>query len=264
MIHLRTQYFIKLPSSKSKIVESRTSNNSEPNQPWGSNASDVPSTYLVDFRVLSDLETTDCKDYGLWRLSDGKCYDFLGLLCGRVKARNTLPQTQSRRLNSRKALSVAHGPLRTNEDSKSKDEVTEFVIKFLKMIQVRLNATVQNIKTDNGTKFVNQTLREAITTACFTQNRSLILKRHNKTPYELLYNKKPNLSYLYVFGALCYPTNDSEDLSKLQTKADIGIFVGYALTKKVFRIYNTWTRLITKTIHVDFDELTGMASEQFS
>nr|GEY17889.1 retrotransposon protein, putative, unclassified [Tanacetum cinerariifolium] len=47
----------------------------------------------------------------------------------------------------------------------------------------------------------------AVETAGFTQNRSLIRKRHNKTPYELLHNKKPNLSYFYVFGALCYPTN---------------------------------------------------------
>ncbi|GKB36073.1 retrovirus-related pol polyprotein from transposon TNT 1-94 [Tanacetum coccineum] len=67
---------------------------------------------------------------------------------------------------------------------------------------------------------------EAIATACFTQNRSLIRKRHNKTPYELLHNMKPELSYLYVFGALCYPNNDSEDLGKLKPKADIGIFVG--------------------------------------
>ncbi|GKE72905.1 retrovirus-related pol polyprotein from transposon TNT 1-94, partial [Tanacetum coccineum] len=100
--------------------------------------------------------------------------------------------------------------------------------------------------------------------ACFTQNRSLIQKHHNKTPYELLHNKKPDLSYLHVFGALCYPTSDSEDLSKLKPKADIGTFVGYAPAKKAFRIYNKRTRLITETIHVDFDKLTAMASKQFS
>ncbi|GJU62133.1 uncharacterized mitochondrial protein-like protein [Tanacetum coccineum] len=55
-----------------------------------------------------------------------------------------------------------------------------------------------------------------------------------------------------------------EDLGKLKPKADIGIFVGYAPAKKAFQIYNKRTRLITKTIHVDFDELTSMASEQFS
>nr|GEU56208.1 hypothetical protein [Tanacetum cinerariifolium] len=86
----------------------------------------------------------------------------------------------------------------------------------------------------------------------------------SKTPYELLHNKLPDLSFLYVFGALCYPTNDSENLGKLQLNADIGIFIGYAPTKKAFRIYNRRTRRIVKTIHVDFDELTAMASEQRS
>ncbi|GJX38927.1 retrovirus-related pol polyprotein from transposon TNT 1-94 [Tanacetum coccineum] len=75
---------------------------------------------------------------------------------------------------------------------------------------------------------------EAVLTSCFTQNRSLIRKHHNKSPYELLYNRKPDLSYIYVFGALCYPTNDSEDLGKLKPKADIGIFIGYAPAKKAF------------------------------
>ncbi|GKF91530.1 integrase, catalytic region, zinc finger, CCHC-type containing protein, partial [Tanacetum coccineum] len=69
---------------------------------------------------------------------------------------------------------------------------------------------------------------EAVATACYTQNRSLIHTRHNKTPYELVHDKKPDLTFLRVFGALCYPTNASEDLRKYQAKADIGIFVGYA------------------------------------
>nr|GEV76851.1 retrovirus-related Pol polyprotein from transposon TNT 1-94 [Tanacetum cinerariifolium] len=55
-----------------------------------------------------------------------------------------------------------------------------------------------------------------------------------------------------------------ENLGKLQPKADIGIFIGYAPTKKAFQIYNRRTRRIIETIHVDFDELTTMASEQSS
>ncbi|GJR10606.1 retrovirus-related pol polyprotein from transposon TNT 1-94 [Tanacetum coccineum] len=76
---------------------------------------------------------------------------------------------------------------------------------------------------------------EVVATACYTQNRSIILLRHGKTPYELLHDKLPDLSFFHVFGALCYPTNDSENLGKLQPKADI-----------------------------DFDELTAMASEHSS
>ncbi|GJS52793.1 retrovirus-related pol polyprotein from transposon TNT 1-94 [Tanacetum coccineum] len=64
---------------------------------------------------------------------------------------------------------------------------------------------------------------EAVATACYTQNRSLVRLRHRKTPYELLHDRKPDLSYLHVFGTLCYPTNDSENLGKLQAKADIGL-----------------------------------------
>ncbi|GKB06786.1 pyruvate, phosphate dikinase regulatory protein, chloroplastic [Tanacetum coccineum] len=74
--------------------------------------------------------------------------------------------------------------------------------------------------------------------------------------------RKPDLSYLHVFGALCYPNNDSEDLGKLQAKSDIGIFIGYALYKKAYRIYIRRTQKIIETIHVNFDEPTAMASEQ--
>nr|GFC33446.1 retrovirus-related Pol polyprotein from transposon TNT 1-94 [Tanacetum cinerariifolium] len=105
---------------------------------------------------------------------------------------------------------------------------------------------------------------EAVATACYTQNRSIIHLRHGKTPYELLHNTLPDLSFFHVFGALCYLTNDNENLGKLQPKADIGIFIGYAPTKKAFRIYNRRTIRIVETIHVDFDELTAMASEQSS
>ncbi|GJZ64866.1 hypothetical protein Tco_0621562 [Tanacetum coccineum] len=77
-------------------------------------------------------------------------------------------------------------------------------------------------------------------------------------------NKKPTLSFLHVFGLLYYPTNDSEDLGKLNAKADIGIFVGYAPAKKAFRIYNRRNWKIMETIHVTFDELTTMASKKFS
>ncbi|GKD36566.1 putative ribonuclease H-like domain-containing protein [Tanacetum coccineum] len=89
-----------------------------------------------------------------------------------------------------------------------------------------------------------------VATACYTQNRSLIHTLHNKTPYELVHDKKPDLTFFCVFGALCYPTNDSEDLGKLQPTTDIGIFVGYAPSRKGYRIYNKRTRRIMETIQI--------------
>ncbi|GJT04532.1 hypothetical protein Tco_0838994 [Tanacetum coccineum] len=74
---------------------------------------------------------------------------------------------------------------------------------------------------------------------------------------------KTNLSLFHVFGTLCYPTNDNDDLGKLDAKR-IGIFVGYAPAKKAFRIYNKRTLKIIETIHVTYDELTAMASEKIS
>nr|GFB93775.1 integrase, catalytic region, zinc finger, CCHC-type, peptidase aspartic, catalytic [Tanacetum cinerariifolium] len=70
---------------------------------------------------------------------------------------------------------------------------------------------------------------EAIATACFTQNRSIIYRRFNKTPYEVINGRKPDISFLHVFGALCYPKNDSEDIGKLSAKGDIGFFIGSGL-----------------------------------
>ncbi|GJS25267.1 retrovirus-related pol polyprotein from transposon TNT 1-94 [Tanacetum coccineum] len=99
-----------------------------------------------------------------------------------------------------------------------------------------------------------------VATACFTQNFSLIHSYYNKTPYELVRGKKPDLKHFHVFGSLCYSTNDRDDLGKLKPKADIGIFIGYSEKSKGFRIYNRRTRKIMETIHVRFDELTAMAS----
>ncbi|GKC02554.1 retrovirus-related pol polyprotein from transposon TNT 1-94 [Tanacetum coccineum] len=123
---------------------------------------------------------------------------------------------------------------------RSKDENSEFVIKFLKKVQVALNATVRYIRTDNGTEFVNQTLRSYYEDVGITHQTSVA-----RTPEQS--------------GVV-----ESEDLGKLKPKADIGIFIGYSPVKKAYRIYNKRTRLTMDNIHVEFDELVVMASEQFS
>nr|GEZ03935.1 hypothetical protein [Tanacetum cinerariifolium] len=105
---------------------------------------------------------------------------------------------------------------------------------------------------------------EAIATACFTQNCSIIHRRFNKTPYELINGKKPDISFLHVFGALYYPKNDHEDIGKLGAKGDIGFFIGYYADSGAYRIYNRRIKKIMKTINVSFDELLAMAFEQRS
>nr|GEW48265.1 retrovirus-related Pol polyprotein from transposon TNT 1-94 [Tanacetum cinerariifolium] len=103
---------------------------------------------------------------------------------------------------------------------------------------------------------------EAIATACFTQNRSIIHRRFNKTPYELINGRKLDISFFHVFSALCYPKNDHEDIGKLGTKGDIGFFIGYSADSCAYRIYNRRTKKIMETINVLFDELSAMAFEQ--
>nr|GEY53031.1 hypothetical protein [Tanacetum cinerariifolium] len=105
---------------------------------------------------------------------------------------------------------------------------------------------------------------EAIATACFTQNRSIIHHRFNKAPYELINGRKPYISFLYVIGALCYPKNDREDFRKLGAKGDIGFFIGYFADSCAYRVYNRRTKKIMETMNVSFDELSAMGFEQHS
>nr|GFA37607.1 retrovirus-related Pol polyprotein from transposon TNT 1-94 [Tanacetum cinerariifolium] len=105
---------------------------------------------------------------------------------------------------------------------------------------------------------------EAIAIACFTQNRSIIHRRFNKTPYELINSRKPDISFLHVFGALCYPKNDREDIRKLGTKGDIGFFIGYSADSCAYRVYNRRTKKIMEAMNVTFDELSVTAFEQSS
>nr|GEV43135.1 integrase, catalytic region, zinc finger, CCHC-type, peptidase aspartic, catalytic [Tanacetum cinerariifolium] len=105
---------------------------------------------------------------------------------------------------------------------------------------------------------------EAIATACFTQNRSIIHHRFNKTPYELINGRKLDISFLHVFGALCYPKNDHEDIGKLGAKGNIGFFIGYSADSCAFRVYNRRTNKIIETMNVSFDELSVIDFEQRS
>nr|GEY75952.1 retrovirus-related Pol polyprotein from transposon TNT 1-94 [Tanacetum cinerariifolium] len=114
---------------------------------------------------------------------------------------------------------------------RSKDEAPKVIKTFLKRITVLLQSPVIIIRTDNGTEFKN---------------------------------KKPYISFLHVFEALCYPKNDREDIGKLGAKGDIGFFIGYSADSCAYRIYNRRTKKIMETVNVLFDELSAMAFEQRS
>nr|GEZ23099.1 hypothetical protein [Tanacetum cinerariifolium] len=169
----------------------------------------------------------------------------------------------------------------------SKDEASDVIISFIKKTQVNLQLQVQRVRTDNGTDFKNKTLAkffdevgisqqfsaartpqqngaverrnrtlveaartmltfanlplflwaEAIATTYFTQNRLIIHKRFDKTPYELRNKRKPNIKFFRMFECRCYLLNDYEDVGKLK---------------------------IHESVNVNFDEISEMASKQFS
>nr|GEU55354.1 hypothetical protein [Tanacetum cinerariifolium] len=76
--------------------------------------------------------------------------------------------------------------------------------------------------------------------------------------------RKLDISFLHVFGALCYPKNDREDIGKLGAKGDIGLFIGYSADSCAYRIYNQRTKKIMETMNFSFDELSAMAFEHHS
>nr|GEX51355.1 Gag-Pol polyprotein [Tanacetum cinerariifolium] len=206
----------------------------------------------LNFGTINDL----ARKYlvrGLPRLKFEKDHLCSACQLGKSKKHTHKPKTKNTNIE---VLNTLHmdlcGPMRV-KILRSKDETPEVVITFFQQIQVGLNKTtvLRTPQQNDVVERQNRTLveaaqtmlifskapmfmwAEAVATACYTQNRSFIHTRHNKTPYELVHNKKPDLTFLRVFGALCYPTNDNEDLEKLQPTADIGIFIGYAPSRKV-------------------------------
>nr|GEV60200.1 hypothetical protein [Tanacetum cinerariifolium] len=100
---------------------------------------------------------------------------------------------------------------------------------------------------------------KAIATACYTQNRSIIIMTHDKMAYHIINDKKPLIKYLYIFGCICYLTRDGENLDKMKEKGDPCILVGYSTQLKGYRVYNKRIRLIVKSIHIRFDEIKEMS-----
>ncbi|GJX25693.1 retrovirus-related pol polyprotein from transposon TNT 1-94 [Tanacetum coccineum] len=105
---------------------------------------------------------------------------------------------------------------------------------------------------------------EAIATTCFTQNRSLVIPRHEKTPYHIINARKPSVKFFHIFGSLYYIIRDGENLDKMKEKGNACIFVGYSTQSRAYSVFNKRTRIIVETIHVNFDELPQIVSNQVS
>ncbi|GKF33060.1 retrovirus-related pol polyprotein from transposon TNT 1-94, partial [Tanacetum coccineum] len=126
---------------------------------------------------------------------------------------------------------------------RSKDETPGVLIDFLTLVQRGLHTQVTIVRTDKGTEYKmalskdwNRTLveaartmlsaakvplffwAEAIITACFTQNCSLVIPRHKKTPYHIINGRKLSVKFFYIFGSLCYIVRDGENLDKIKEK----------------------------------------------
>nr|GEY72856.1 hypothetical protein [Tanacetum cinerariifolium] len=168
---------------------------------------------------------------------------------------------------------------------RSKDETPEVLIDFLRLTlhayftsegilhQTSVARTPeQNDVVERRTRTLVEAARtmlstakaEAITTTCFTQNCSLVIPRHEKTPYHIIIDRKPSVKFFHIFGSLCYIIRDGENLDKMKEKGDACIFIGYYTQSKAYKVFNKRTRVIVETIHVNFDELPQMASDHVS
>nr|GFC77346.1 ribonuclease H-like domain-containing protein [Tanacetum cinerariifolium] len=101
---------------------------------------------------------------------------------------------------------------------------------------------------------------EAVNTACYVQNRVLVNKSQNKTPYELFNGRAPAIGFLKPFGCHVMILNTLDNLGKFEAKGDEGYFIGYSMSRKAFRVFNKRTTRVKENLHVEF--LENKAIEQ--
>nr|GEZ99865.1 hypothetical protein [Tanacetum cinerariifolium] len=149
----------------------------------------------------------------------------------------------------------------------SKDETTLVLKTFIIGLENLLSLKVKVIRCDNGTEFKNSDLNqfyrftslysiwaEAVNTACYVQNRVLVTKPHNKTPYELLHGRLLSIGFMRPFVCPVTILNTLDPLGKFQGKVDEGFLIGYSVCSKAFRVFNSRTRIVHETLLVNFME----------
>nr|GEY83457.1 retrovirus-related Pol polyprotein from transposon TNT 1-94 [Tanacetum cinerariifolium] len=97
---------------------------------------------------------------------------------------------------------------------------------------------------------------EVVNTTCYVLNRALVIKPHNKTPYELIHGRPPLIDFMKPFGCLVTILNTRDYLGKYDEKANEGFFVGYFVVSKALRVFNKKTRIVEETLNIRFLENT--------
>ncbi|GJS70054.1 putative ribonuclease H-like domain-containing protein [Tanacetum coccineum] len=159
----------------------------------------------------------------------------------------------------------------------TKDKTSGILKTFISRIENQINHKVKIIRCDNGTEFKNNDMNqfrgmkgikrefsvartpqqneaEVVNIACYAQNRVLVTKPHNKTPYELLHGRPPSIIFMRPFGCLMTILNTLDPLDKFYGKAGEGFLVGYSINSKAFRVFNTRTRKVEENLHITFLE----------
>ena len=98
----------------------------------------------------------------------------------------------------------------------------------------------------------------AVNTSCYIRNRIYFCKNSNKTPFEIYYLRKPNVSYFKVFGCKCFDLNTKGNLGKFDSKSFEAIFVRYSKTSKAYRVFNRSTLTIKESMHIKFEESNSL------
>jgi len=84
----------------------------------------------------------------------------------------------------------------------------------------------------------------------------------NKTPYELLKGRKPNIMHLRIFGCKCFVHNNGKDaLGKFDPRSDEAIFLGYSSHSKAYKVFNKRTLCVEESVHVLFDESNSLSEK---
>ncbi|GKD95752.1 putative ribonuclease H-like domain-containing protein, partial [Tanacetum coccineum] len=159
----------------------------------------------------------------------------------------------------------------------TKDETSGILKSFITRIENLVDPKLKNSSTNGVVERRNRTLieaartmvahsklpttfwAEAVNTACYVQNRVLVVKPHNKTPYKNFHGRTPTLSFMRLFGCPITILNTIDHLGKFDGKADEGFFVRYSLNSKAFRVFNSRTRIVKENLHIRFSENTPNA-----